>query len=204
MSSRIRRAFTYWFQAIVKPAAAYDNFRLDPDRLQVSLWILLLFSIFYTVTALILYLNGILPALDPWLPIAPEKYYFYQVFWTIPWGLSTGIMMAGIAHIMAILRRDNTGVYTFTDALVVISIAWVIPSFVLMWLPETFLVPFFHGPPWPDWAEILRLAILAPFWQIALTTVGIRKTHQVSWPRAVAIGLTTTGVSFGMFLPIMR
>lgn len=204
MVGQIRRAFSYWFRAILKPAAVFDAFRADPDRLQVSLWILLLFSIFYTFTALILYLSGMTPAIAPWLPVNPEKYYLYQTFWTIPWGLATGIMMAGIAHVMALLRRDNTAGYSFRDALAVISIAWVIPSFVLMWLPETFLVPFLHGVPWPDWLEILRLAVLAPIWQVGLVAVGIRKTHQVTWRRAVIIGLVVTGVGFAMFLPIMR
>ena len=113
-------------------------------------------------------------------------------------------MLASIAHVMAMLGRDNPSPCAFEDALVVNSIAWVIPSFVLMWLPETFLVPFFGGVPWPGWVDLLRLSLLAPIWQVALVVVGMRKTHGVGWIRGIVIGLVVTGVGFGMFLPIMR
>jgi hypothetical protein len=123
---------------------------------------------------MILYQVGRLPAIDPWIPVAIEQYYFYQTFWTIPWGLTTGMMLAGIAHVIAVLGRGNTE-YTYEGALVVISISWVIPSFVLMWLPETFLPPFIaEGMPWPDWVEVIRLAVLSPIWQVCLTVIGIR------------------------------
>ena len=57
-------------------------------------------------------------------------------------------MLAGIIHVIAVLgHRDRVGA-GFEDALAVTSIAWVVPSFVLMWLPETFVVPGTGGVPW--------------------------------------------------------
>ena len=204
MMSKIGRAFRFWFMAIFKPGHVFNTFRLDPNKLEVSLWLLFFFGIFYSITALILYFVKVLPVIEPWLPISTEKYYLYQTFWTVPWGLATAIMLAGIAHVMATLARDNAPSFTFEDALVVNSIAWVIPSFILMWLPETFIVPFFGRVPWPGWIDLLRLSLLAPIWQVVLVTVGMRKTHKVTWIRGILIGLVVTGVSFGMFLPIMR
>ena len=204
MVSQIGRAFWYWFRAIIKPGEVFDDFRSNPDKLQISLWLLFFFAIFYSVTALILYFVQVPLLIDPWIPVTKEKYYLYQAFWTIPWGLASAMMLAGITHVMAVVGRRDVSRFTFEGALLVTSIAWVIPSFVLMWLPETFIVPFFGGAPWPGWVDLLRLSILAPIWHVALAAIGIRKTHQVSWIRAIVIGLVFVGVSFGMFLPIMR
>jgi hypothetical protein len=203
MRINIYKAFHYWFRAIFRPVVAIEKFKKEPQKLEISLWLLLFFSLLYSVTALLLYRRGVEPAFDPWMPIASDRYYLYQTFWTIPWGLSTGILMAGIAHVMAVLGLEEK-VGTFEDALAFISIAWVVPSFVLMWVPETLFALFFKQIPWPDWVEIMRLAVLAPVWQVALTVVGARITHHAGWVRGIWIGLVTTGVSFLMFLPFMR
>jgi hypothetical protein len=50
----------------------------------------------------------------------------------------------------------------------------------------------------------MRLGILAPVWQVALTVIGVRQTHRVGWWRSIIIGLFTVGMSFLMFLPFMR
>lgn len=162
MISQIGCAYLYWFKAIFKPGEVFDTFRSDPKKLEISLWILFFFAIFHSITALILYFAQVLPLIDPWIPIAKEKYYLYQTFWTIPWRLATAFMLAGIAHVMAMLGRDNPSPFTFKDALVVNSIAWVIPSFVLMWLPETFVVPFFGGVPWPRLGRFTAAVVTRP------------------------------------------
>ncbi len=203
LKHKINYALRYWFVAILRPKFVFGQLAANGEKLSISLWILTLFSGLYTVTSLLLFRAGIQPAIDPWMPIASEQYYFYQTFWTIPWGLSTGVMLAGIAHIIAVLGREDKA-YTFEGALSVVTIAWVIPSFVLMWLPETIISLFFDGLPWPDWVEIMRLAILAPIWQVGLTMIGIRQTHGTGWWRGFIIGFLTTVVSFLMFLPFMR
>jgi hypothetical protein len=103
MMSKIGRAFRLWLMAIFKPGQVFDSFRSDPNKLEVGLWLLLFFSIFYSITALTLYSAKILPAIEPWLPVSAEKYYLYQAFWTVPWGLATAMMLAGIVHVMAVL-----------------------------------------------------------------------------------------------------
>jgi hypothetical protein len=204
MTSRIGYAFYYWFKAIIKPGEVLDAFKSHPNKLQVSLWLLFFFAILYSITAIILYFFKVPPVIESWIPIDKDKYYLYQALWTIPWGLATAMMLAGIAHVMAVLGRRDVSPFTFEDSLVIIAIAWVIPSFVLMWVPETLVVPFFRGAPWPPWIDLLRLSILAPIWHIVLVVIGMRKTHQVSWVRGVVIGVVFVSVSFGMFLPIMR
>ena len=113
-------------------------------------------------------------------------------------------MMAGVAHIIAVSGRRETSVFRYEDAMAVNAIAWLVPSFVLMWLPETLVVPFYRAVPWPSWLEVLRLFVLAPVWQIILTATGMRKLYLVSWVRGVVIGVIMVGISFLMFLPFMR
>lgn len=52
----------------------------------IALWINLIFAILYAMTALVYYAIGRLPATEPWMPVAEERYYLYQAFWTLPWG----------------------------------------------------------------------------------------------------------------------
>jgi len=200
--SNTRLAIRYWAQATVRPAAAIRSLKAHPSKVAVAFWINLIFATLYTITVVIYTLIGRLPAFAPWIPIPAEQYYRYQALWTIPWGLATWIMMAGICHLLAIAGPRQRAGYHFEDALVVCGLAWIVPNFWLMWLPETLLVPL--GIAWPAWVEIPRLMVIPPLWQTALVAVGLRITHETGWLRASLIGLLSVAVFFVMFLVFMR
>jgi hypothetical protein len=101
------------------------------------------------------------------------------------------------------IGRAASTSYRFEDALVVCGLAWVVPSTVLMWVPETLLVPLF-GAFWPTWVETMRLMVLPVAWQILLVTVGLKETHDTGWLRGVGIGIVTVLVFFVSFLAYMR
>lgn len=84
----------------------------------------------------------------------------------------------------------------------VCGLAWIVPNFWLMWLPETLLAPL--GVTWPAWVEIPRLMVISPLWQIALVAAGLRITHEIGWLRASLIGLLSVAAFFAMFLAFMR
>ena len=156
----------------------------------------------YTVTVVIYTLIGRQPAFAPWIPIPPERYYLYQAVWTIPWGLATWILMAGICHLLAIAGpRQHIG-YQFEDALMVCGLAWIVPNLICMWMPETLLVPL--GVTWPGWLETLRIMVIPPLWQTTLVALGLRITHDIGWLRAILIGLLSVVVFFVLFLAFMR
>jgi len=203
MSSNVGRAVKYWFKSTVRPGEVVEEFQSDPSKISISFWITLLFALLYTVTAYLLYTHHVLPAIPPWMPIEADRYYLYQVFWTVPWGLGTWVMISGISHLLAIAGRKNVSKYEFEDALAVCCIGWVIPSFYFMWIPETFLVPFF-GVFWPFWIEQLRVMIFPTVWQTLLIAIGLKKTHDVTWIRGIGIGLLTVVVFFVMFLAFVR
>jgi hypothetical protein len=203
-SCSIARGLRYGLAAILWPVAVFDEMRLEPQRLSIGLWLLFLFSLAYSLTVLIFYLRQILPGVTPWIPIPLDRYYLYQACWTIPWGMGTGLMMAGTAHVFGVLGRRDAEGCRFDDGMTVAALSWLVPSFVLMWLPETFIVPFAGNHAWPGWVDLVRLAVLSPAWQIALATIGMRRLYNTGWPRSILTGLVLTALGFGMFLPIMR
>jgi hypothetical protein len=203
MRFNLTRAIKYWFKATFKPQETIEELQSDPHRVVISFWITFLFALLYSITPLLLYHSHILPVIPPWMPIDIEKYYLYQPFWTIPWGLATWIMISGISHLLSIAGKKDAFKYKFEDALIVCSLGWVVPSFYLMWFPETLLVPFF-GEFWPAWVNMLRVVILPTMWQTLLIGIGLRKTHNVNWIRGIGIGFVTVIVCFIMFLAFMR
>jgi hypothetical protein len=112
-------------------------------------------------------------------------------------------MFSGIAHLLAIAGRSQPTGYAFEDALMVCGLAWVVPNAILMWLPETFLVPVF-GVFWPTWVEVLRLMVIPPIWQALIVAIGLRETHHVRWLPGIGIGIVTVSVFFVSFLAYMR
>jgi hypothetical protein len=203
LTSSIVRALEYWLRATLRPRQAIRDLMSESNRVGIALWINLIFALLYGITALIYYAIGRLPAIAPWVPVAPERYYLYQALWTIPWGLTTWIAFSGIAHLLAVAGRAAPSSYRFGDALVVCGLAWVVPSMVLMWIPETLVVPLF-GVFWPMWVEQLRLMVIPVAWQILLVALGLGETHQVGWLRGIGIGLVTLLVFFVSFLAYMR
>jgi hypothetical protein len=201
MRSNIVDAVKYWLTATLKPRQVVLTLKNHPHKVAIAFWINLIFAALYSITALIFYAIGRLPAIAPWMPIAAERYYLYQTFWTIPWGLTTWIAFSGIAHLLAEPGGDARG--TFDDALMVCGLGWVVPSAVLMWVPETLLVPLV-GLFWPMWVETLRLMVLPVVWQIVFVGMGLRETHGVGWVRGVLIGGVTVAVFFISFLAYMR
>jgi hypothetical protein len=203
LTSTIGRALKYWLRATLRPRSAIRDLTSESDRLGIAVWINVVFATLYAVTALIYHAIGRVPAAEPWMPIDPDKYYLYQVFWTVPWGLTTWIAFSGVAHLLAVAGRSAATSYRFEDALVVCGLAWVVPSMVLMWIPETLLAPVL-GAFWPTWIETLRLMVVPVVWQILLVALGLRETHQVGWPRGLGIGTVTVLVFFISFLAYMR
>ena len=203
MTSNITRAIKCWFKSSLMPREVIEEFQSDPYKVAISFWITFLFALLYSITPYLLYLSKILPVIPPWMPIDIEKYYLYQPFWTIPWGLATWIMISGISHLLSIAGKEDISKYEFEDALFVCSVGWVVPSFYLMWLPETLLVPLF-GEFWPAWLNMLRVMVLPIIWQTLLIAVGLRKTYDVNWIKGIGIGFLTVIVCFIMFLAFMR
>lgn len=198
-----------WFHTTTQPRTTIRQLIQSHDKLRTMVLSVFWFSFLYSITAFIFHLGGRPPAMEPWMPIPSDKYYFFQTFFTIPWGLCTWILMSGVAHLMGLVIKKDPDKYRFENALIVIGLAWIIPSFYLMWIPETILgiVPILlpvEQIEIPMIVETFRLMIIPPLWQTTLTAIGLRETHNVSWFWGITIGIVTTALSFAMFLAFMR
>jgi hypothetical protein len=203
MFSFIAQALKYWFGAVIRPRKVFADFKENPDKVSVAFIQNFIFAFLYTITAFLLSISWIVPIIKPWMPIPEADYYFSQIFWTIPWALATWILQGGIAHLISLIGRKDANDLHFEDALAVTGIAWILPGFFLMWIPETLiLIPFKILP--SGIIETVRLMILAPLWQIVLSAIGLHETHRISWIKGALIGIINVGIYFLMFLAFMR
>jgi hypothetical protein len=156
-------------------------------------WITTLgFAILYTLTAMILAARSFLPLTPPGLPIPAESYYFYQIFFTIP----VGVVGVGLSYLVAIAGLNLFSIHPRTQNLWgPISIAAVLPSFFMMWVPETLIAILFD--PAHEWPyvmfDIIRIAA-GTAWTILLTIIAIKAANQVKWWQCVLIGILSSGI----------
>ena len=204
MIENVTLSLKYWYKATLHPHKTIVELKTDPRKLAISFLINFIFAILYTITVVIYYaVIHRLPAFPPWVPIPAQDYYFFQAFWTIPWGLATWIMMSGICHLLSIIGKNDPNQYEFDNALFICGLGWIVPNLICMWIPETLIVPI-AGVFWPEWFEVLRLMIVPPLWQTAIVSLGLRETYQLGWMRSIATGLLSVIIFFIMFLAFMR
>jgi len=150
-------------------------------------WIYCLgFSFLYSLTSLLLYLRGWSPVVSPAINLPVEKYYLYQTFFTIPVALLALGFGTWISYWFARITGSGTGLYDYWGP---ICIAAVIPSFITMWIPETFFIPFLQPqhPPEPPY-DFIRVTIGA-VWTIILSILAVRRTSRLNWFSSSVIGL---------------
>jgi len=199
----IGKIFTYTWRWIIKPGQASEDLLYENKKAQTGFWISVIFAFLYSITSLILWLTKFQPFIKPIIPIPEETYYFWQTFFTIPWGIATWFLTAGIIHLW---NRIFTKKRKLSDILGHVGYAFVIPWFFFTWLPETFVAPFvgqWGFPPWPMWVEMLRLTIPA-VWMGALFFIAVRKVYEAKWLRALTSAILGTAVLFVMFLLFLR
>lgn len=152
-------------------------------------WIFSLgFSFLYSLTALLLYIQGWHPVVPPTINLPVEKYYLYQTFFTIPVALLALGFGTGIAYWFSRIIGSEARFYDYWGP---VTIAAVIPSFITMWIPETFFIPFLppQHPPDPPY-DIVRI-LAGSTWTIVLEIVAVRQTTRLNWFSSSVIGLIT-------------
>ena len=85
------RAIQYWLRATVRPRQVIAELTAQPNKVAIVFWVNLIFALLYSMTALIYYAIGRLPAIRPWIPLPEDKIYLYQALWTVPWGLPLAV-----------------------------------------------------------------------------------------------------------------
>lgn len=151
----------------------------------------------YTFTVAWGWWHGFGAAVEPWVPIAAEDYYFYEIFFAAPVYFLVLIVFAGTTRLTA---QALGGRGTFETLVGLLGLSMVLPTFAFMWLPETILMVLFPGaratelggfagvPPWLD--TVRQLAV--PAWMLVIDVIAVSEAERLGAPKstlAVVTGL---------------
>ncbi len=184
----IRRVLHYFSRFIVSPGAASEEIARDQSGLRAGLWWVVIFCLCYSGTVLLLYLLGWAPGLQPLLTIPPERWYLVQTFTTLPIGLAGFLAYSGLAYL---LGKWVQGVGSFDQTVASQAFTIHIPTFIFMWIPDTFVIPIVVAPgaalPWPAWLETLRVFAIPFTWMFIISTVALSRVHRIAWWKSLII-----------------
>ena len=165
----------------------------DSHRLRWGVAACLLLGTIYTVSVFVGCLNGFGAIAQPWLPIPAQDHYLWETFFTIPAFFLILVTQAAGTQLVARLLR---GVGTFEDTFAVLSLGIVLPTFLLMWVPETLvlvLAPQLRAealggfPFMPEWLNTVR-QIAVPLWAAAVWMRAMPVVHGFgSWRATLAV-----------------
>jgi Yip1 domain len=201
-----RKISHYFYRFIVNPASATEEISQDKSGLWVGLWWVIIFCVCYSVTVLIFYLLGHTPASKPFLTIPLEKWYLVQTFTTLPVGLAGFLSYSGLAYILCKLAKGQGSFdQTFSSQAFTIHI----PTFIFMWIPETFLALILiangiYTFPWPDWVENLRIFVFPFAWIFVISTIALSKIHRIPWWKSLIIILVSFIPTAGIMAVFIR
>ncbi len=205
MLERFRRAMNYWMFAVSRPGVILGMAQRDLHRVRMGFYIVLVFSILYSLTAWTLWRGGRIPLLEAWVPyIQPGDYYLYQALWTLPWMLVAWLASAGTIYLFTCLAGKEA---MYEDALVISALSIAIPYLMFWFIPETFLLPAMGPGSALKWSELLELERKYAFpgiWQLALVAFGMRRVNNTNRVVCLLAGLFVVGAFLGLYLPFMR
>lgn len=206
---------TFWQSlggTVVAPRRALRALAEHPDGVGHGLTAVLLVGVLYTLTVIGLAWAGVVPVVPPWIAIPAERYYFWEIFFTVPVFVLGWIVAGGLAQVVG-RALGRTG--TFESTLAVLGFALAVPTFV-MWVPETIeAVLFVAGvTTQPEWMGLSSRGFWRVFrdayqvvtlaWYLALLPLAIAAAHRLSWPRAVLAGAATVTVVRPVLFVVVR
>jgi len=166
----------YFLIPAYRPADGLDRLLEDRSYLLYGTIVLLFLGIIYTVSVQLAVSRDIVPAVEPFLRIPPDRYYEIQRFWQIPFFFVTTIVFAGIVRLLSEIAGGRG---RFEQLFTVLCIAQTLPMFLTMWLPETIGFLFFPGKTiLPLWTDVLR-QLAGIIWPLTITVLGIVRSERI-------------------------
>lgn len=187
----MRDLFGFVVGMALRPRLTTVRLLQRPKRPQLGVAACLFIGGLYTATVFIGYLHGFGAVWEPWLPIPARDYYFWETFFTIPAFIviaataAAGTQLAGLAL---------GGRGTFGDTFCVLALSVVLPTLLLMWVPETIVVvlmPDLRAEQlggfsfMPVWLDIAR-QVAVPLWLWVTATVAVALVHGLNTLRSAA------------------
>lgn len=191
------RVLSYVVGMALHPQSTARRLVEDPHRLHEGIAACLSMGVLYTISVFVGYLHGFGAVMDPWLPIPARDYYLWETFFTIP---AFFLILATAAAITQLVARAFRGQGSFTSTFCVLSLGIALPTFLLMWVPETLvlvLAPQLRAEElggfsfMPDWLNVAR-QIAVPMWACGVWVAAMPVVHGLGRLRAavaVAVGL---------------
>ena len=202
----IRKILYYFQKFIVNPKRASEEIAEDQSGVWAGLWWVIIFCSCYSVTVLIFYLLGHVPVSKPFLTIPLEKWHLIQTFTTLPVGLAGFLAYSGLAYLLCKVAR---GKGDFDQTFASQAFTLHIPTFVFMWIPETFLAPILiangtNNLPWPEWVENLRIFVFPFIWIFIISTIALSKVHDIQWWKTLIIIIISSIPMAGIMAVFIR
>ena len=186
---------SYAWGTLVHPNATFEKLLAEAKPIAYGGFSILLVGALYTLTTGIGYMNGFGAYTIPFLPVSPEDYYFYQIFFTI---IVFGLCALIFAAVVQFFSVFVGGKGTFENVVAVAGFSLYMTIVPFMWIPETIMfVGNLHSPLSPLIGTIGLHPALDLFgrqggtvlWQLIVTIIGVKKVQQYSWLKAMVIGL---------------
>jgi hypothetical protein len=198
--------------AALRPARTFKALQDDPHRVSKGVRAILLIGVLYTITVTLLAAGGALITAPAFLALAPENYYFYEIFFAVPVLFLAWLAAAGWARLLGRPGREKG---SFEGTLGALGFAFSVP-FLLTWLPETVLAillllgvsqqKIMELSAQPGIVQLLVIGyqLAAAIWMFFLAVLAAGTGLKTRWARAVLIGLLTTLVFLGIMIIFIR
>jgi len=176
----MKQLLRYFLLPAYRPVHTLGVLREDPKRLGRSFAVYAFLCVLYTLTVLVAHMRGFGPAVEPILKIPAENYYFFQVFFQVPFFIVTNIVFAGIVRLLSAMVK---GQGTFEDIFSILCVSFPLPMMITMWIPETVYFLSHQPGPYnylPFWLDVSR-QIIGILWPLAVAGIGIAKSERIKW-----------------------
>lgn len=193
--------FKICFETLFTPTKAVVRLENIKNKRLYGFSASLVVLMLYIITTIFCWISNVSVSWAPILPINPNEYYFFQIFFGIPIGILTWLIFTIICFLF--LKR-YTNELKFNDILYTLSFPFNITMLPLMWTTETILIIFFTNLwnanpylffPFPI-ALIFEIysylyLILTMIWALLSITLFIKYLIKSSFLKSLAISIVS-------------
>ena len=207
--------FAYY---IVAPAAypvrALKRLAAEPRPIRAAARAIGFVGFLYVLTSVVMALGGAVPMAPVLLLIPPENYYFWQMFFILPWVLLVWVLISGLIHLLGKRERarpafERTAAAAGVAMAASLFVAWV-PAclaavFLALGMSQQELVDILSAPGGPQVIYIgLHIMAAAEAAVLLVLAAGHGHHQRAGRLRQALIGGLAAAVLAGAFVLFVR
>jgi len=193
---------SYFGGAFIKPRRTFERLLAEPKKFVKGVRVMILIGILFTLTVTALAVAGALLPAPVFIPLAPQNYYFYEIFFAAPVFFIAWLLAAVLTHLGSLVFGGR-GSFKATAA--ALAFAFAVPAF-LMWLPQNVFAGFlllgmsqeefmsYTAVPGPWQTGALVYQGLALLFLIAGAVKAVSVVRKLKGISALLVGLFAAGV----------